>query len=399
MNYSQLTRLLVRLCCLIVFVLWGCDKDKPQVQVSIPALSVTTLQLIAQNTPVDFEFIGIVESPRKVEIRARVEGFLEKRLYREGSMVSSGQALFQLDKKPFEAELQQAKGELSQRQSQLDNAVANLRRVQPLAKKKAVSLKTLDAAINQQKSAVAALSSAQGAVRRAELNLSYTTISAPLAGASGKTLVAEGTFVAPGLNGLLTSVTQIDPIQVSFNVTENILMQVKNQVAKGLLILPDNNLLDVEVVQVDGSVFPQRGRINFMDPVFNSQTGAYEVDAELPNPQRTLRPGQFVRARIKGAFRPGAILVPQSAVTQGAKGPFVWVIDAQKKAQICYVQLGPWHLDQWFVDAGIETGAQIVLDNLKRLAPGKLLKFEPATVHDADRLLRDSVTNDSESQT
>jgi membrane fusion protein (multidrug efflux system) len=342
-------------------------------------MAVTTLRVTPLDTPVDFEFIGFVTSPRNIEIRARVEGFMDERFYHEGSMVKAGQPLFQLDRKPFEAALQQANGELKLRQAQLDNAADNLRRVEPLAKKKAVSLRDLDSAINQQKSAAAALLSAQGAVRQADLNLGYTKISAPMAGVVGKALVAEGSFVSPGLNGLLTSVTQIDPIRVSFDVTENALLQVINQTSKGVLFLPKNNKLTVEVVLADGSIYPKRGRIDFTEQVFNTQTGTYKVEAELPNPEGSLRPGQFVRARIKGAFRPKATLIPQSTVTEGAKGPFVWVVDPQHKAQLRYLQLGPWHHDQWFVDAGLKVGELVVLDNTKRLSPGMLVNPEAET--------------------
>ncbi|WP_163340335.1 efflux RND transporter periplasmic adaptor subunit [Desulfopila sp. IMCC35008] len=366
------------LCCLLLFIS-GCEKEKTAAPVvTQSALAVTVMKVVPQDSPVVFTFNGMVRSTHKVEIRARVEGFLEKRLYREGTMVEPGETLFQLDRKPFESALQQAQGELGLRQAQLEYAQSNLARVKPLAKKNAVSLKDLGIAISDQKSAAAALQKAEAGVRLAELNLGYTLIRTPGAGVVGKALVQEGSYVSPALNGLLTSVSQIDPILVAFKISENELLHVEQQVSNGLLVVPENRKFQVEVERSDGSLYPHQGQISFAEPVIDPKTGTYEVEARLDNPQRALRPGQFVRIRLKGAYRPKAVQVPQAVVTEGANGPFVWVVDQQQKAAVRALHLGEWHADKWFVDDGLKEGEQVVLDNISKLAPGRLLKAEAA---------------------
>jgi membrane fusion protein (multidrug efflux system) len=208
-----------------------------------------------------------------------------------------------------------------------------LRRVRPLAARNAVSKKELDDAIGIERSSRAAVLAAEGEVRTARLNLGYTTISSPLQGLSSFSKKQEGSYLTVGEQGLLTTVSQVDPIWVNFSISENELLSYRDQIAKGRLKFPRNNDFEVEVVLADGTVFPKRGRINFAEPSFNSDTGTFLVRTELPNPQGQLRPGQFVRARVFGASRPQALQLPQRAVQQGAKGHYVWVIGNRRQGQ------------------------------------------------------------------
>lgn len=279
----------------------ACKKPAPPAQK--PAVDVTAVTVTAQSTPVDFEFTAQTQSSREVEIRARVDGFLEKRMYTEGALVSANQVMFLMDKRPFEAALQTAKGSLAQQQARLLVTQQNLARVKPLAAMNALSKKDLDDAIGNEKSAEAAVIAAKGEVQTAELNLSYTTIRSPLKGLSSFARIQEGSYVTPTQGGLLTYVYQLDPMWVNFSISENELLGYREQIKKGELRFPPDNKFDVTVIQADGSVFPQTGRIDFTNPAFSTETGTFLVRAVFANPQGTLRPGQFVKARVAGAVR------------------------------------------------------------------------------------------------
>ena len=346
-------------------VLVACKKPPPEA--AKPPVDVTVATVAARSTPVDFEFTAQTQSSREVEIRARVDGFLEKRMYTEGALVSAGQVMFIMDKRPFEAALQTAKGSLAQQQARLFVTQQNLARVKPLAAMNALSKKDLDDAIGNEKSAEAAVIAAKGEVQTAELNLSYTTIRSPLKGLSSFARVQEGSYVTPTQSGLLTYVYQLDPMWVNFSISENELLNYREQIKKGQLQFPPDNKFDVTVIQADGSVYPQTGRIDFTNPAFSTETGTFLVRAVFSNPQGTLRPGQFVKARVAGAIRPNAILLPQRAVLQGAKSHFVWVLDQDSKPHQRVIEVGEWHGDDWFITNGLKVGERVVVDGAIRV--------------------------------
>ncbi|WP_353554118.1 efflux RND transporter periplasmic adaptor subunit [Paraburkholderia terrae] len=343
-----------------------------------PTVEVTVVTVRQQETPVDFEFTAQTQSSREVEIRARVDGFLERRMYTEGALVKEGQVLFVMDKKPFEAALQSAKGALAQQQARLLVTKQNLARVIPLAAQNALSKKDLDDATGNEKQAEAAVIAAQGEVRTAELNLSYCTIRSPLLGLSSFARVQDGSYVTPNQSGLLTYVYQLDPMWVNFSISENELLRYRDQVAKGLLRFPPNNQFDVTVIEADGSVYPQQGRIDFTNPAFSQETGTFLVRATFANPKGTLKPGQFVRAKVSGAVRPNAVLVPQRAVLQGAKSHFVWVLDQDSKPHQRVIEVGDWHGDDWFVNEGLKAGERVVVDGAIRVSSDAHIKVVSA---------------------
>ncbi|WP_341319592.1 efflux RND transporter periplasmic adaptor subunit [Paraburkholderia sp. IMGN_8] len=341
-------------------------------------IEVTVMQIAQRDTPVDFEFTAQTQSSREVEIRARVDGFLDKRVYTEGQLVHAGQTLFLMDPKPFEAALQTAKGELAQQQARLGVTKANLARVIPLAAQNAVSKKDLDDATGNEKQAEAAVIAAQGQVQTAQLNLSYTTIKSPLTGLSSFARQQDGSYVTAAATGLLTYVYQLDPMWVNFSISENELLKYRDETSKGRLRFPANNNFEVTVIMADGTEFPDRGHIDFTNPAFSTQTGTFLVRASFANPKGTLRPGQFVRARVSGATRPNAILVPQRAVLQGAKSHFVWVVDSDSKAHQRVVEVGEWHGDDWFISQGLQPGEKVVVDGAIRVAADTPLKIVAA---------------------
>jgi membrane fusion protein (multidrug efflux system) len=349
----------------------GCSKEAPPPKQAVADVTAITVQ--PRDAAVIYEFVGQSQSSREVEIRARVDGFLEKRVYIEGSLVQEGQTLFLMDRKPFEATLQQARGELAQQQARHQVATANLARVKPLAAQNAVSQRDLDDAVGNEKTTRAAVLTAQGSVRQAELNLSYTTITTPLVGLSSFAKIQEGAYINAS-NNLLTTVSQIDPMWVNFSVSENQILRLREAVGKGQIKLPEKGNFTVELVLADGSVFKNRGSISFADPSFSKETGTFLVRATFDNGEGTLKPGQFVRVHVLGATRPNAILVPQRAVQQGAKSHFVWVVAKEGKAEQRAVAPGDWAADDWVIEQGLQAGEQVVVDGAIRVTAGAALK-------------------------
>ncbi|MGV8863619.1 MAG: efflux RND transporter periplasmic adaptor subunit [Pseudomonas sp.] len=333
------------------------------------------MTVTARDTPVVFEFVAQTQSSREVEIRARVAGFLEKRLYTEGELVKAGQVLFQMDRRPFEAALLSAQGQLAQQQARWEVAKATLARVRPLAQQNAVSKMDLDNAVGNERQTQAAVLAAQGQVRTEQLNLGYTTIASPLTGLSSFAKKQEGSYVTPGESGLLTSVSQMDPIYVNFSLSENETLKYRSEIAAGQLKFPPNSNFEVEVVLADGSIVPDRGRLDFAAPSFSPETGTFLVRAVVANPKGMLRPGQFVRALAIGASRPNAVLVPQRAVLEGARSRYVWVINGESKPEQRIVEVGDWHDADWFITQGLRAGERIVVDGALRVAPGAPLNI------------------------
>jgi membrane fusion protein, multidrug efflux system len=370
------TRATIVTACLLLAFAAGCSKEEAKAPPQRPPVDVTVVTVTARDTPVTFEFVGQTQSSREVEIRARIDGFLEKRLYVEGDLVRAGQPLFQVDRKPFAASLQTAKGQLAEQQASLDVAVANLARVKPLAEQNAVSKKDLDDAVGNEQRARAAVLQAQGQVQTAELSLGYTTINSPLTGLSSFAKLQEGTYLSAS-NNLLTYVAQLDPIWVNFSISENETLRYRDEAARNLLRLPKDNNFEIEVVLADGTVYPNRGHISFADPSFSKDTGTFLVRSVLGNPSGQLRPGQFVTVNVLGATRPNSILVPQRAVQQGAKSHFVWVVGKDGKAEQRVVDVGTWHGDDWFVNSGLKSGEQVVVDGAIRVGPAATLKATP----------------------
>ena len=335
---------------------------------------VTVITIAPRDTPFPYEFVGQTQSSRQVEIVARVDGFLEKKVYTEGSMVKAGQTMFLQDQKPFQAQVDGAKASLSAQQARLQVARDNLARVKPLAALNALSQKDLDDAVGQEKAASAAVDGAKANLTQAQLNLGYTVITTPVAGASSFSKVQEGQYLDAS-NRQLTYVSQLDPMWINFSISENDMLELRTEAKEGTLRLPSADNYEVQVILADGSIFPSTGRITFANADFNPTTGTFLLRATVTNPDGTLRPGQFVRVRINGAVRPNAILVPQKAVLEGAQGKFVVLVDKDHKAQIRPVKVGPWLGEEWIITDGLAAGDVVVVDGMSRLGPGTAVKI------------------------
>lgn len=353
-------------CAAVLFVA-GCDK--PAAPPPPPPPEVSVIKIEARDTPVTAEYVALTQSPQQVSIVARVNGFLDKQLYTEGTVVKPGQVLFQMDTKPFVVQLDAAKASRSSAKAAHDTALANLKRVKPLVELNALSQKDLDDAIGQEQTTNSSLEQAGSGVENAKLNLSYTTIASPLNGVAAAAQQKVGAYLSTQ-NNMLTTVSSLNPMWVNFSISENELTGLRNEMRVGRLRGPSRDKYTAEIVLVDGSTFSHSGTISFVDPSYNSQTGTFLIRVTLPNPTGELRPNQYVKVRLKGAIRPNAILVPQRSVQQGSKGHFVWVIDPDGKVENRPVAVGDWYGDQWFINDGLKAGDQVVVDGALRLKAG-----------------------------
>jgi membrane fusion protein (multidrug efflux system) len=360
---------------LVIFLTSACKNEK-EAAVLPPPPVVTVTEVVPRDVPVSFEYVAQTQSSHLVNIQARVSGFLDKRMYTEGAVVKEGQVLFQMDAKPFQVQLDQAEAALARQKAAFETARLNLARTKPLVEQNALSQKDLDDATGQYESTAAAVEQAKAQVEAAKLNLSYTTITSPVTGVSSSARQTDGTYISPE-NSLLTTVSVLSPMWVNFSLSENEMQKYRDQVEKRLLRSPKGSDFEVEIVLVDGSVYPYTGRMTFAEPSYDAQTGTFLIRASVNNPERLLRPNQYVRARLKGAVRPEAILVPQRAVQQGSRGHFVWVVDKDGKVEQRPVVVGDWLGDDWFIFEGLSSGEHVVVDGGLTLRPGVAVSAKP----------------------
>jgi membrane fusion protein, multidrug efflux system len=361
------------LCAPLLLV--GCGKAPPAAEKAPPNVTVLTVE--RRDVPVSAIYVAQTQSSQAVNIQARVSGFLDKRVYVEGSVVKAGQVLFQMDPKPFQAQVDAQQAAMQRNQASLQVATQNLARTKPLAQQNALSQKDLDDATGQYEQAAAAVEQAKAQLEEAKLNLSYTTIRSPVDGVSSFAAIADGTYLNPQ-NSQLTTISVLTPMWINFSVSENEMQRIRNEVKAGHLKFPAGGAFVVEVELVDDTIFPYKGKITFADPSYNSQTGTFLLRATVDNPAGVLRPNQYVRTRLTGATRPNAIVVPQRAVQQGAKGQFVWVVNKQDQVELRPVTMGEWFGGGgWFVAEGLEAGERVVVDGSLRLAEGMKVTTTP----------------------
>lgn len=355
----------------------GCHKESNVPEHSQSEVSVIQIEL--RDAPVAFTFVGQTQSSHQVEIRARINGFLNKRVYREGSVVKEGQILFEMDPKPFQVQLDQANAALVKQQAALEVAQSNLARVKPLSELDALSRKDLDDAISRAQSAAAEVEQAKAQVESAKLNLSYCTITSPITGITSAALQQEGAYIS-AQNNQLTTVMVLSPMWVNFSISENEMQNFHAAIDKGLLKPPAPDRYETEIILVDGTVYPYIGRITFAEPMYDEKSGTFLNRSSILNPAGVLRPNQYVRVRIKGVTRPAAIQVPQQAVQMGAKGHFVWVVNPDNTVDPRPVEVGEWYGNNWFINDGLKAGERVVVEGGLGLRPDMKVKTQPFEV-------------------
>jgi len=373
--------LMSALALLLCLTAIACRKTSPQqgAGMSMPPLEVSAVKVVPRDLPLVLDYLGQTEGSRVIEVRARVEGVLQKMDFVEGKQVRAGEPLFKIDPKPFETALENARAQYAQEEARLENARRNLARLKPLAEQNAVSQKDLDDALAAETTAAAALRSARAKITDAEINLGYTAIRAPISGIVSRALKNEGSLVTPGPEGLLTTVSQLEPMYVNFSISEGEMIRYWDEAKKGTLRFPPGGNFEVELKFSDGSSWPLKGRINFSSPFYNKETGTMSARAVVGNRDNKMLPGLYVRVLLKGAVRPGALLVPQRAVMQGQKGKFVFVVAADGKAEMRNVEVGDWSGDSWTVASGLKPGEVVVVDGAMKIQNGMQVKAVVAT--------------------
>lgn len=351
--------------CLIL----ACDKQQVAKPGSKP-IPVNIIELEPETVPAIFEYVGVAESSHLVEIRARVEGYLQKIAYPEGGFVREGDLLFELDPAPYEAKLDEVKATLSKIEAELWNAKTTVERLKPLYEQKAASKRDLDNAVSQQLSLEAQVLSGKAQIRQAELNLSYTVIKAPVSALTGASKYREGALITPGAEGLMTTLSVVDPIWVNFSVSESDILRYQKEVKEKRLRLPKDLNFDVRIRLSDGTMYNDVGRVNFTDPTLNQGTGTMNVRTQFPNGTTLIKPGQFVKIYVVGAVYPNAILIPQKAVQENRKGMFVYIVNKNNQVELRLIEPGKWMGSSWLIRSGLAIGDRVIIDGVNKVQPG-----------------------------
>lgn len=368
-SFSRNLAISTGLLLLGTLLLPGCKPASSQPHGGMPPPEVTIWKVTPSSVPATFEYVGQTIGSREIEVRARVAGILLKRNFVEGGVVSKGTSLYTLDPVPFENAVARAEAELIGAEARLAQAQRNVARLKPLYEAKASSQKEFEDAVSAEAIAVADLKALRARLAEARLNLRYTRVEAPQSGIVERSLRSEGNYIS-GPDVLLTSVVQIDPMYVLFGITDEERLKLQQEIQAGRLVLPKNDQFDVTLKLADGSVYKKTGKMNFSGVHINGDTGTSEARAEFPNAAQLLHPGQFVRVVLNGAQYPQAILVPQRAVLQGPQGRFVYVVNAENKAEIRPVEVGDWHGEQWLINRGLQAGDQVIVDGVMKIGPG-----------------------------
>lgn len=318
-------------------------------------LSVSVIEAQATNIPNVLEITAQAEGAKETEVRARVNGILLKRLYEEGSRVQVGQPLFQIDPEPFKITLEEA-------QARAKQTAREAARLKLLYSKQAVSRKEFDDATSVNEIAQATLKTAQ-------LNLDWTTVTAPVSGITGRALRSEGNLLSSaGDSGLLTSIYQINPIWVRFGLSTSDTAQLPG----GRLDAKEET--SVELLLPNGKVYPEKGKLNFQSTFIDPKLGTQQMRAEFPNPNSEILPGQFLRIRVTTGMQENVFLVPQAAVIQSERGFSVWTVGADNKVVPTPIQVGKWSGKNWIVLSGLKSGDRVVTDQIIKIRPGAMVK-------------------------
>lgn len=316
------------------------------------------------------ELPGRVAAVRIAEVRARVDGIVERRLYSEGSDVRAGQALFRIDPRERQADYSAALATLQRNRATAANADQVVARYRPLVDELAISKQEYDSAISQQRIGQADVANARAQVDRARLALNYTNVTAPISGRVGRADVTEGALVSAGAATLLTRIEQLDPVFVNFGQSSSDLIGIRRDIASGRIDSPGLGRVIVRLTLEDGTPYSPEGVLNFADLSIDETSGTASLRAEFPNPGYVLIPGQFVRARISAGTIPNAITVPQRAVALNSRGASVMIVGPNNLAVVRPIQLGELIGGDWIVTSGLNPGDRVIINGLQKVRPG-----------------------------
>ena len=357
----------------------GCDKQEAA-KAPPPPVAVKIAPVIRRTIPVVIENVGQTRGSVEVEIRARVEGFLDRVAFEEGRPVKKGDLLYEIDPKPYQAALDRAKGDQATAEAAHIKAKNDVARYKPLVEKNAISRQEYDTSVSMEEAAAARVDAAKAMVRSAELDLSYCTIHTPIDGLAGKTEVKAGALVGRGQSTLLTTVSTIDPIRARFYLSERdylaIVRKYKPKDGEGGTDAP------FEMVLTDGSVHPHPGTFVFIERLVDPTTGTIMVEVSFPNPERIVRPGQFARVRVPIDTIADAILVPQRAVTEMQATWSVATVNSENKVEMRPVQIGIRFGNLWRIESGLKPGDRIVVEGVQKVRNGVTVAPTPVDLDD-----------------
>ncbi|UCL88009.1 efflux RND transporter periplasmic adaptor subunit [Pseudomonas nitroreducens] len=353
--------------------------DKPAAAAPPPP-AVTIEVAKSAPVPMTLEYSARTAGYREVEVRAQVSGILQRRTYEEGRPVKAGQVLFRIDPRPYQAALGQAQGSLAQAQARYRQTDRDLRRIRELQKKGFASESELDRYISNFEQAKADVEAARANVQAKQIDLNYTTVTAPISGMASKEVRSEGSLVAAAdpNSSLLTKLTQLDPVYVNFAYPDTEAARLRDGVQSGKLTLPSGGKLAAELRFGDGSKYPIDGVVDFTDSFVNTGTGTVNARAVVPNPDNQLIPGQFVRVLIKGITRKAAVTVPERALAQGPRGTFVYVVDKDGFARVRQVTTNQTVNGRWIIDAGVDDGDHVIVEGIPKVRPDQPVKASEA---------------------
>jgi membrane fusion protein, multidrug efflux system len=346
-----------------------------------PPPEVKVATVLQKDVPVFVEAIGQTRGSTEIEVRARVEGFLESVDYKEGNYVRKGQLLYTIDSRPFEANVAQARGVQAEAEAQLARAKQDVVRYEPLVAKNAISRQDYETAVVVQRAAEASLEAAKAALKRSEIDLSFTRVEAPASGIAGKTEVYAGTLVGRGQSTLLTHISQVETIHVRVSIPERDYIEYSRR-GEEIRKAGETQARDFEMVLADGSVHPHKGKLVFVDRAVDAQTGTILVEVAFPNPGGVVRPGQFARMRVAIDNKKGAILVPQRAVTELQGIYNVAVVKPDDTVELRMVKAGERIGTLWVIDEGLKAGDKVVVDGVQKVRAGVKVKALPATIEE-----------------
>ena len=382
MNKNRgLTPLAVVLMLSGSLALTGCD-DKPAQQGAqqMPEVGIVTLK--SAPLQITTELPGRTSAYRVAEVRPQVSGIILKRNFTEGSDIQAGVSLYQIDPATYQATYESAKGDLAKAQAAANMDQLTVKRYQKLLGTKYISQQDYDTAVATAQQSNAAVVAAKAAVETARINLAYTKVTSPISGRIGKSAVTEGALVQNGQTIALATVQQLDPIYVDVTQSSNDFLRLKQELANGKL-QQENGKAKVELVTNDGLKYPQNGTLEFSDVTVDQTTGSITLRAIFPNPDHTLLPGMFVRARLEEGVNPDALLVPQQGVTRTPRGDAsAMVVGEGDKVEVRQITATQAIGDKWLVTEGLKTGDRVIITGLQKVRPGVQVKAQEVVSDD-----------------
>ena len=360
-------------------ILSGCKQEKaPPLSAAAPP-QVVVAAVEQRDVPIVREWIGQLDGSENVDVRARVQGYIQEIAFKEGTVVKRGDLLLRIDPRPFEAAVAQAEADLAQSTATQEKTQLDEQRQNQLFARKINSQQDYDNAVKANLGAKAAVEAARAALEQAKLNLGFATITSPIAGIVGKTDFSVGDYVAAGSAGTpVTTVSTVDPIKIVFALSEKEYLAAAERLTAMLAQPLDEREAIGELVRADGKVHPYKGRFLAADRQVDPKTGTIRISALFPNPGNILRPGQYAKARFKVQDRAGALLIPQRAVQELQGKNFVWVVDDANKVSQRGVTVGPRFGSDWVIEEGLKTGERVVVEGLQKVREGAPVQPLPA---------------------